>query len=287
MKHLLQIFTLTVILLGSVLLLGSFRAEKSEKNIGLQLYSLREAMKENPVKTIKKAGKIGYTFVETAGYREGMFYGIEPEKFTNLLKKNGMEFISSHTGRPVPSAEKWEETMTWWDVCIDAHKEAGVKYIVQPSMGRSAYESKEGILEYCKYFEAVGEKCNAKGIRFGYHNHNREFTTEYDGEVLYDIMLENMDPEKVFMQLDLYWIMKGGKDAISYFEKYPGRFELWHVKDETVIGGSGTMDFEKLFAEGEKSGMKYFIVEVERYDTTPMEDVKKSFEYLNNADFVK
>ncbi|MFC2124491.1 sugar phosphate isomerase/epimerase family protein [Bacteroidota bacterium] len=284
MKHLLQIILLMTILFGSMLLLGSCN---SGKNIGLQLYSVRDAMKEDPIATVEQVGEMGYSFVEAANYDDGLFYGMAPQEFSELLKKNGLGFISSHTGRPVPDQDTWEETMAWWDKCISAHKEAGVKYIVQPSMQKTAYESKEGLLAYCKYFEAVGEKCNAKGIRFGYHNHAREFTTEYDGEVLYDIMLENMDPDKVFMQIDLYWIMKGGKDAVAYFDKYPGRFDLWHVKDEEVIGASGTMDFETLFANNKKSGMKYYIVEVERYETTPVEDVKKSFEFLMNAEYVK
>ena len=284
MKHLSQIIVLITLFIGATLMLESC---KSEKKIGLQLYSLRDDMTEDPVGTIESAGKMGYAYVEAAGYSDGQFYGMDPEEFAGILSENGMKFLSSHTGRPVPGDSNWNETMAWWDECIDAHQKAGVKYIVQPSMQRTAYESKKGLLDYCKYFEVIGEKCKAKGIQFGYHNHAREFTTEYDGEVLYDIMLANMDPSKVFMQIDLYWIMKGGKDAIEYFNRYPGRFELWHVKDETVIGGSGEMDFENLFKNGKKSGMKYFIVEVERYDTTPMEDVQKSFEFLNNAEYIK
>jgi sugar phosphate isomerase/epimerase len=132
----------------------------------------------------------------------------------------------------------------------------------------------------------VGEKCNAKGIRFGYHNHDKEFT-EVDGVVRYDYMLQNTDPEKVFFQLDLYWIVVGGKDPVDYFNNYPGRFLLWHVKDEKELGESGMMDFENMFAEAEVSGMEHIIVEVERYNYTPLESVKMSYDFLMEADYVK
>ena len=109
--------------------------------------------------------------------------------------------------------------MLWWDTCIAAHKKAGVKWIVQPWMGKTGYESLDGLKAYCKYFEAVGEKCNKAGIRFGYHNHDKEFTTEFEGKPVYDWMLELCDAKKVMFQLDLYWIDHGGKNALDYFEK--------------------------------------------------------------------
>lgn len=88
-------------------------------------------------------------------------------------------------------------------------------------------------------------------------------------------------------QLDLYWIMKGEKDAVAYFNAYPGRFELWHVKDEEELGSSGMMDFESIFNASEVSGMQHFIVEVEKYNYTPLESVQKSFTFLTNAEYVK
>lgn len=100
-------------------------------------------------------------------------------------------------------------------------------------------------------------------------------------------MLAHLDPSKVFMQMDLWWVVVGGADPIAYFKKYPGRFPLWHVKDEKEIGASGKMDFKALFENAELAGMKYPIVEQEEYSTTPLESVKLSFEYLNKADYVK
>jgi sugar phosphate isomerase/epimerase len=176
--------------------------------------------------------------------------------------------------------------MVWWDACIAAHKEAGVKYIVQPWMGRAGYDSIAGLKQFCDYFNAVGEKCNAAGIRFGYHNHSEEFK-QIDGITIYDYMLENTDPEKVMFQMDVYWVVEGGADPVEYFNKYPGRFEMWHVKDKAEIGASGEMDFERLFANKEKSGVKYYIVEVEEYNFEPIVSVEKSLEFLNEAEYVK
>ena len=139
---------------------------------------------------------------------------------------------------------------------------------------------------YCEYFNAVGEKCNAKGIRFGYHNHDREFSTELDGKPVYDWMLELTDPAKVMFQLDLYWIVVGGKNPVDYFKTYPGRFELWHIKDKEEVGASGTMDFAAMFAEKELSGAQYGIVEVEEYNFEPLVSCQKSLEWLKAADFV-
>jgi sugar phosphate isomerase/epimerase len=183
--------------------------------------------------------------------------------------------------------------MIWWDKCIDAHLAAGIKYIVQPWMGDTAFKSIDGLKLYCKYFNAVGEKCSKKGIRFGYHNHDREFqkilkdSTTADSVVIYDYLLQNTDPKKVVMELDLYWIYAGGGDALEYFNKYPGRFELFHVKDEAELGASGKMDFKPYFDNAAKAGLKYYIVEVEEYNFTPLKSVAKSYEYLNNAPYLE
>ncbi len=256
------------------------------KYIGLQLWSVRDAMKENPSETVKKVGEMGYAFVEAAGYSDGKFYGMGPAEYTALMEESGMDFLSSHTGQALPDSGKWDETMAWWDQCIAAHKKAGVQYIVQPWMGEKGYASLKGLDKYCEYFNEVGKKCRENGIKFGYHNHANEFK-ELEGQVIYNYMLENTDPENVFFQLDLYWIHEGGKKATDYFKKYPGRFDLWHVKDEKELGQSGEMDFEPAFKMADKAGMKYYIVEVEKYSHDPLVSVEKSLEYLQNADFVK
>ncbi len=256
---------------------------KKEKFIGLQLYSVRDDMKKDPVSTIKKVGKMGYKFVEAAGFKDGKFYGMDPVAFRNLCEKNGIKFLGSHTGHDMPDADHWDETMAWWDMAIAAHKAAGVKWIVQPWMSKEGYQSLEGLKKYAKYFNAVGEKCKANGIKFGYHNHSKEFTTEFEGKPLYNWLLELTDASKVTMELDLYWITKGGKNPIDYFNKYPGRFQLWHIKDEKELGSKGIMDFPPIFAQKGKAGFKYGIVEVERYNYAPIESCKKSLNFLEKS----
>jgi len=265
---------------------SSFKSAKKEKFIGLQLWSVKGEMKKDVAGTLQAVGDMGYKFVETAGYGDGKIYGLDPVEFKKLCKKSGLQFLGAHTGQDIPTKEKWDETMLWWDTCIAAHKAAGVKWIVQPWMGKTGYESLDGLKKYCEYFNVVGEKCNAAGIRFGYHNHDKEFTTEFEGKPVYDWMLELTDSKKVMFQLDLYWIDHGGKDALNYFDKYAGRFELWHIKDEKELGESGKMDFKSSFAKRKKSGAKYGIVEVERYNFDPLVSVEKSLEYLKAQDYV-
>ncbi len=258
-----------------------------KKDIGIQLWSVRKDMKKDPIGTIARLSEIGYTFVEAAGYKDGQFYGMEPATFKTLLETNGMTMKGSHTGPNLPKEGEWDQTMQWWDECIAAHKAAGAKYIVKPSMGKDSYRSLDTLKMYCDYYNAIGEKCNEAGIRFGYHNHAEEFKTKLDGHLFYDYLVENTDPDKVMFELDLYWIYKGGKDAVDYFNKYPGRFELYHVKDYEEVGASGKIDFKPAFDNAELAGMKEYIVEVERYNFEPLESVAKSYEYLNNAEFVK
>lgn len=280
-KTAINLFLLT----GMILFLGCNQAPK-EKMIGLQLYSVRDDMKKDVPSTIEKVGEMGYKFVEAAGYRDGKFYNMLPADFKTLCETNGILFLGSHTGMNVPDSASWDNTMALWDQCIEAHSQAGVKWIVQPSMNRVGYESLDGLKRYCEYFNAVGEKCNAKGIRFGYHNHSGEFTTEFEGKPVYDWMLELTDPDKVMFQIDLYWIVEGGKNPLDYFERYPGRFELWHIKDREELGASGNMDFETFFANREKSGAEYGIVEVEKYNFEPLESIRLSLEFLKNAEYV-
>jgi sugar phosphate isomerase/epimerase len=288
---------LTIVLLIAITgtlstLLLSFTPPKN-KNIGLQLYSIRDSIRKNIPAAIEKVAKMGYTFVEPAGYGNGKFYGMDPVEFKNLCIKNGLYVLSSHTSQMLPSEANWDKTMALWDQCIDAHVAVGAKYIVQPVMGGDAYKSLGTLKKYCDYFNAVGEKCNAKGIKFGYHNHSGEFSTKLEGQTVsdsitvYDFMLKNTDPAKVFFQIDLYWCVEGGGNPVDYFNKYQGRFLSWHIKDEKEIGASGKMDFETIWAARKKSGMKYGVVEVERYDFDEFTSCKKSIDFLNAASYVK
>jgi len=282
---------LVVIALVAIIIGGLSQSSfaKKKKDIGLQMYSLRDDLNKDAKGTIEKMGKIGYTSMEAASFDNGKFYGMEPEAFKALLEANGMKLVSSHTGANYTGDQaSWDAAMIWWDMAIAAHKKAGCKYIVKPSMGEYPYKNLESLKKTCEYFNAIGEKCNAAGIRFGYHNHNKEFTKITDADdLVYDYMVKNTDPKKVTFELDVYWIYKGGQNAVAYFNKYPKRFELLHIKDEKEIGASGLIDFKPIYDNRAKAGTKVCFVEVERYDFEPFVSVQKSFDFLNNASYVK
>ncbi len=284
-----------VILLGSLFLLsGCDQGQKKEateanvkKDIYLQLYSVRDDIKANYQATIDTVANTGFTGVEAAGYNDGQFYGMAPTDFKKSIEDAGLEVLSSHAGRPLADNTKdtnWDEVWKWWDTAIQAHKDAGMKYLVVAWIPTP--KTLVDLKAYCDYFNQVGEKCNAAGIRFGYHNHNFEFT-EIEGEVMYDYMLKNTDPAKVFFQMDVYWVVRGGQSPVEYFNAYPGRFEILHIKDNKELGQSGMVGFDAIFKNIDKSGAKYLVVEVEKYTGTPFEGIKESYNYLANADYVK
>lgn len=287
-----NLFLTAAILLSGMMFLPACNGTQKEeaatkKDIYLQLYSVRDDIKADYDATILEVAAMGYTGVEAAGYGDGKFYGMEPADFKKSIEDAGMEVLSSHTTHPLAeniAETDWDALWAWWDTAIQAHKDAGMKYIVAPWMPTP--ETLEGLQAYCDYYNQVGEKCNAAGMRFGYHNHNFEFK-EIEDQLMYDYLLENTDPSKVFFQMDVYWVGEGGKDPVEYFENYPNRFELLHIKDEKELGKSGKVNFEQIYNHADKAGAKYMIVEVERYTGTPLEGVKESYDFLNDADYVK
>jgi sugar phosphate isomerase/epimerase len=286
-------------LLAAITLLSCSGAKKEQapepkKNIGLQLYSLRDCIggeNDGIDSIITAVGEIGYKYVEAASYwdGDGSIYGLQPADFKAKCEAAGIEPLSCHIMGPGDLSEAPETIWAWWDKAIAVHKAAGMKYIVKPSMPQP--KTVEELQQWCDYYNQVGEKCNAAGLKFGYHNHSAEFTTILangaDSISWYDYMVQHTDPAKVFFQLDVYWCQKGGRLATEAFKQYPGRFELLHIKDEKELGASGYMDFKPIYDAVGEAGTKYMIVEVERYDFPPVESVRKSFEYLNSADFVK
>lgn len=287
MKRKNPLSVISVVLISLLVSLSSCKqAEEVEKYIGIQLWSVRADMNEDPTATIQAIGEMEYKFIEAAGYNDGKFYGMEPAEFKALLNENNLDFISSHTRTFLPDSSTWDEAMDWWKKAIDAHLEAGCSYVIQPSLSQEAFDSLAGLQRYCDYFNAIGAMANEKGAKFGFHNHAKEFDT-LEGEVIYDYMLSNTNPDKVFYQMDVYWVIEGGADPVAYFEKYPGRFMFLHIKDSAEVGASGNIDFERIFTNIDQSGAKYLVVEVEKYNYEPLESVQKSLEYLLEADFVE
>ena len=261
----------------------SYSVEK--KTIGLQLYTVRDKIKQELKTTLAKVAKIGYNSCEAAGYNvtDGTFYGMAAKEFVKLLNGLGMPLNSSHTVFELDSADK---------VIGDAAA-SGVKYIVYPFLADQFRSNLDGWKATAEKFNKMGEIANKNGIKFGYHNHNFEFVKMED-QVPYDLLLTQTDPSLVTFEMDTYWVVRGGNNPVDYFKKYPGRFGLWHIKDMVKTEdmffapvGSGRMDFASIFAEKEIAGMKYFFVEQDSFkDMDPFESIEMSYKYLSQSKFL-
>ncbi len=251
---------------------------QTKQLIGIQLYTLRDLVNQDFTGTLTKLSQIGYNSIEAAGYNDGHFYGYKPTEYKNILTDLGLAPISSHCNINIDNAKKVaEDTLN-----------AGMSYVILPWIGTDRRSSLDTYKALAEEMNIIGEQCNQLGLKFGYHNHAFEFET-IDGQLPYDILLNETDADKVCMQLDLYWMVYGGYDPLEYFKKYPGRFELWHVKDmaddakrESTEIGSGTLDFPAMFNDKSLSGMQYYFVEQEAFSMDPMESVRISFNYLKN-----
>lgn len=268
-----------------------------EKEMALQLYSIREVIgdsalyADNHQEVFKRLREMGYTAVETANFINGKFYGVTPEQFKADCESAGLEPLSAHSTRQLSAEElaghDFEEAMKWWDGAIAAHKAAGMSYIVTPWM--AAPETLQEAKTLCDYHNAIGAKCNEAGIKYGYHSHSDEFTTKVGDQLWIDYMMENIAPENMFWQLDVYLAVKAVQSPVEFIKKYPGRFALLHIKDKHELGQSGMVDLKPIFESAEKSGLEYAVVEQEGTggDYPIMDGVAISADYLRNADFVK
>ena len=266
-----------------------------KKEMAIQMYSLRtligtpELFAKNHEYVLSRLVQMGFTGAEPASYQNGKFYGMEPSAFRKLMDEAGLDLISSHTTRFLSAAEKesgdFTEALKWWDECIAAHKAAGIPRIV---MSMSPPISSEKELEVMsKYLEAIGQRCKDNGIRFGYHSHSHEFR-KVEETTMMDYFMTHTTPENVFFQMDVYWAVMAGVSPVEYMKKYPGRFELLHIKDKYEIGQSGMVGFEAIFNNFKVAGTKGYVVELEQASTPNiLKGVRESALYLRNAPYVK
>ena len=181
--------------------------------------------------------------------------------------------------------QDYQKALEWWDECIAAHKAAGIPTVV---MSYSAPLQNEAELKtMAAYLNAIGEKCYAVGIKFGYHSHSHEFK-EVAGTTMMDYYISNTKAENVFYQMDVYWAVRGQVSPVEYFKKYPGRFTLLHIKDHKEFGESGMVGFDAIFNNADVAGLKALIVELEGSNRPNILDgMKVCADYLKAAKFVK
>ena len=269
--------------------------EAPRKKMNVQLYSLRsligtpERFAQNHQYVLSRLAQMGFTGAEAASYDNGKFSGLEPAAFRKALNDAGLEFVSSHTSRTLTKDElasgNFGEALKWWDACIAAHKAAGVPYLV---MSYSQPLSSEAELKtMAAYLDAIGKKCREAGIRFGYHSHSHEFRKVGETTMM-DWFIAHTSPENVFFEMDVYWAVVGGVSPVEYMRKYPGRFELLHIKDKYEIGQSGMVGFEPIFKNFGTAGTRGYIVELEQASTPNiLKGLRESILYLRNASYVK
>jgi len=273
-----------------------FAAKKRKGIIGVQLYSVRDDMTKNPLGSLTQVAKMGYKYVEHANYVDRKFYGYTPAEFKKVLDGLGLKMISGHT---VMGRQHWDEVKKdfsdSWKYTIADAAVLQQKYVVSPSMDNSMRKTYDDFKHYMDIFNKCGELCKKQGMKFGYHNHDFEFSEKLNNEKLFDIMMKSMDPDLVVVQLDMGNLYNGGAIAIDVVKQYPGRFENIHVKDEIVategsekyvstIIGKGIVNAKEVIDLATKiGGTEVYIIEQESYQgKTPMECIEEDLKVMKS-----
>ena len=254
--------------------------------VGVQLYTVRDLMKSDFDGTIAKVAQIGYKEVEFAGY-----FDHTPQQVRAALDKTGLTSPACHVEYGLLAPDKWPGQ-------LESAKVIGQSYIVNPWIPEEARKTDDDWKRAAETFNRAGEESKKAGIQFAYHNHWFEFLP-VNGKLPYDTLLELCDKNLVKMELDLCWITVAGADPLKYFDRYPGRFPLVHVKDVKTLPkittggpqnfgdtvdltevGSGIIDWKRIFAQSDKAGIKHYFVEHD-HPKAPLESIKTSYEYLS------
>ena len=298
-----RLFNTFMIAACSVFMLASCNSAKqteccscpADKEMNIQLYSARDLIgsaenyAENHEAVLKALAEMGYSGVEAAHYGDGKFYGVSPEQFKADVEAAGLKVVSSHTGHGLSDEElatgNISGALAWWDEALPAHKAAGMEYVVVPHIGQP--KTLKELQVICDYFNEIGKRCQALGMKFGYHNHAYEME-KIEDKIMIEYMLENTDPTLVFYQIDVYWAVYGHYSPADLFNKYPGRFALLHIKDKKEIGQSGMVGFDAVFGNAEVAGLEGYVVEVEGCrNEAALDGIRVSADYLRKAPFVK
>ncbi|MEI9945358.1 MAG: sugar phosphate isomerase/epimerase [Chitinophagaceae bacterium] len=249
---------------------------KKKKVYGLQLYSLRDDMPKDPKGVLRQVASFGYKQVEGFEGSQGIFWGMTHTDFKKYMDDLGMSFVATHCNIDKDFEQKAAQA-----------SEIGMKYLICPSRGGG--KTVDDFKKIADDFNKKGEICKKAGIKFAYHNHEYGFKA-IDGQFPQDIMMQNTDPSLVDFEMDIYWVVTGKQDPIDWLKKYPNRFKLGHFKDrikgatardETCTLGTGSIDFPAILKVAKKNGMKWFIVEQEKYEgTTPLQAAADDAKYM-------
>lgn len=276
-------------------------AANKQEMVGVQLYSVRDDMRKDPLGTLKKVAAAGYKNVEHANYVNRKFYGYSATEFKKVLSDVGLKMPSGHT---VMTPADWDASKNdfadKWKMTIEDAATVGQSYVVSPWLDDSLRKDMTTFKNYMDVFNKCGELCKKNGLKYGYHNHDFEFDTKIDGQLLYDLILQNTDPSLVAQQIDIGNMYGTGGRALEIIKKYPGRFELMHVKDEiksekgemkepyeSTVLGKGLLPVKEIVEAGRKiGGTTQFIVEQESYQgKAPIDTIKEDLQILNSWGF--
>lgn len=262
---------------------------------GVQLYSIRDDMGKDPMGTLKALSKMGYKHVEHANYVNRKFYGWTAKEFKKVLDDLGLTMPSGHT---VMTSEHWDaskkEFTAAWKYTIEDAATCGQKFVISPWLQEDKRKTESDLKGFLELFNKCGELCQKSGMKYGYHNHDFEFSQKLGERTVFDIILSETDPKLVMQQLDIGNMINGGAKALDIMKKYPGRFESMHVKDEiasssadekfeSTVLGKGIVPVKEVIDLGRKWGTKHFIIEQESYQgKAPLESVKEDLAIMKS-----
>ena len=246
--------------------------------IGMQLYTVRRELEQDFEGTLAKVAALGYREVEFAGY-----FGHKPDEVKSLLKRLRLDAPAAHV--------QFAELRGDLRPSIEAAHVIGHKYLLLAWMAPEERRTLDQYRRLADLCNEAGARMKREGIRFAYHNHDFEFAP-LEGQIPYDLLLERTDPSAVKLEMDLYWTVKGGAQPVEYFERYPGRFHLLHVKDMDSTPrrffadvGRGVIDFKSIFARSRQAGVRHYFVENDEPAGSPFESLRVSFDYLRQLEF--
>jgi sugar phosphate isomerase/epimerase len=265
--------------------------------IGIQLYAVRDDMFKNPAATLKVLSEMGYQYVEHANYTNRKLYGYTTKEFKNLLNSNGLAMPSGHT---VMNTSHWDTSKKdftdAWKYTVEDAATLEQEFVISPSIDEKVRHSYDALMYQMDLFNKCGALCKTMGMKFGYHNHEFEFVEKINGTLIYDLILQNTNPDLVIQQLDFGNMFGHGGRAKEWIDKYPGRFPSLHVKDEmksegrgelndgydSTTLGNGEVDPKSLCILAKKvSGAKHFIIEQESYQNkTPLACAKINLDMI-------